>query len=167
MVKKTARSKTASPAVTHAGSDGLRANPVSGKAQPPRQVTDLKRAGALDLANAAVARGLNSQPYVLGTGVGLHPLTGLSLARPSPGASVIAAAPVPAAVHKIASAADLGRLLRAARDERGLSQQAFADLAGVGRRFVSELENGKATLEFDKVLSVAAAAGIDLFARRR
>ena len=127
---------------------------------------------ALYPMNAAVARGLNSQPYVLGTGVvrplvGLHPLTGLSLARPIPGASPIAAAPVPAAVHKIASAGDLGRLLRAAREERGLSQQAFADLAGVGRRFVSELENGKATLEIDKVLSVAAAAGIDVFARRR
>ncbi|MCJ9674391.1 helix-turn-helix transcriptional regulator [Neorhizobium sp. SHOUNA12A] len=62
---------------------------------------------------------------------------------------------------------DLGRMVRDAREERRLSQQAFADLAGVGRRFVSEFENGKTTLEFDKVLKVARAAGISLLARDR
>jgi y4mF family transcriptional regulator len=67
----------------------------------------------------------------------------------------------------IASTRDLGHLVREAREERGLSQQAFADLAGVGRRFISELENGKPTLELGKVLQVAAAAGIDVLARRR
>jgi len=48
-----------------------------------------------------------------------------------------------------------------------LNQQQFADVAGVGRRFISELENGKATLEFDRVLQVSKAAGIDLYARQR
>jgi y4mF family transcriptional regulator len=68
---------------------------------------------------------------------------------------------------KISSVADVGVLVRAARERQKLSQQAFADLAGVGRRFLSELENGKATLEFDKVLKVAAASGIDLFVKER
>jgi len=45
-----------------------------------------------------------------------------------------------------------------------LSQQDFADLAGVGRRFVSELESGKPTLEIERVLRVCKAAGIDLTA---
>lgn len=67
----------------------------------------------------------------------------------------------------VTSPADLGALVRAARKAAGLDQQALADLAGVGRRFVSELENGKATLEFGKVLTVAAALGIDLLARKR
>lgn len=48
-----------------------------------------------------------------------------------------------------------------------MTQQAFADLCGVGRRFLSELENGKPTVEFGKVLQVLAAAGIDLTARER
>ncbi|QKC89648.1 transcriptional regulator [Mesorhizobium sp. NZP2234] len=65
----------------------------------------------------------------------------------------------------ITSPADLGRLVRAARKRRDFSQQQFADLAGVGRRFLSELENGKPTLELGKVLKVAGAAGITLFAR--
>ncbi len=68
---------------------------------------------------------------------------------------------------KITSVADIGVLVRAARERQKLSQLAFADLAGVGRRFLSELENGKATLEFDKVLKVAAASGIDLFVKER
>ena len=67
----------------------------------------------------------------------------------------------------ITSAHDLGQLVREARQQRKLSQQAFADLVGVGRRFISELENGKATLEFYKVLQVASASGIDVLARRR
>jgi len=65
----------------------------------------------------------------------------------------------------IASAFTLGGMIRNAREMRGLSQQKLADRANVGRRFVSELENGKATLEFDKVLKVAAAAGVRLTAR--
>lgn len=75
-------------------------------------------------------------------------------------------APPRLTVMKIVSASDLGGMIRAARKERRLSQQAFADLAGVGRRFLSELENGKPTLELDKALKVAAACGIELVARR-
>ena len=66
----------------------------------------------------------------------------------------------------IRSAQDMGRLIREAREQRKLSQQAFADLVGVGRRFISELENGKTTLEFDKVLQVVSASGIVVLARR-
>lgn len=67
----------------------------------------------------------------------------------------------------IATSGDLGQLVRQMREQRKMSQQDFADLAGVGRRFLSELENGKTTLEFDKVLRVAGAAGIDLVAMPR
>ncbi|WP_074797913.1 helix-turn-helix transcriptional regulator [Devosia psychrophila] len=49
-----------------------------------------------------------------------------------------------------------------ARKGRGYSQQEFADLAGVGRRFLSELENGKPTAEIGKVLQVLTALGIDM-----
>lgn len=70
-------------------------------------------------------------------------------------------------VSPVTTVADLGVLVRQARQDMGLSQQAFADLAGLGRRFVSELESGKVTAEFGKVLSACAAAGIDLMARLR
>jgi y4mF family transcriptional regulator len=67
----------------------------------------------------------------------------------------------------IRSIADLGPLIRKARKAMKLNQAQFAAHAGVGRRFLSELEGGKPSLEFDKVLACAAAAGIDLFARPR
>lgn len=66
---------------------------------------------------------------------------------------------------EVKSPEDLGLLIRKVRERRNQSQQSFADLAGVGRRFVSELENGKATLELGKVLKVMRAAGISIFAR--
>ena len=47
--------------------------------------------------------------------------------------------------------------IRERRDARKLSQKELADLAGVGQRFVSELERGKPTVrvaEVDKVLAV-------------
>lgn len=69
--------------------------------------------------------------------------------------------------RKILTPADLGLAIRQSRQSSRLSQQELADLAGVGRRFLSELENGKQSLEFGKVLSVATAAGIDLIAKRR
>lgn len=65
----------------------------------------------------------------------------------------------------VSSAADIGRIIKSAREERGMSQQSLAEHAGVGRRFLSELENGKPSLEFDKVLSVARALGINFLIR--
>jgi y4mF family transcriptional regulator len=67
----------------------------------------------------------------------------------------------------ITSVKDLGHQIKIVRRERKLSQEALADLSGVGRRFLSELENGKPSLEFGKVISVANAIGIDLFAKQR
>jgi y4mF family transcriptional regulator len=61
----------------------------------------------------------------------------------------------------------LGAMVRDRREALKLSQQTLATRAGVGRRFVSELENGKPSLEFDKVLAVARTVGIDLLAAAR
>ena len=68
---------------------------------------------------------------------------------------------------RIATTIDLGKILKATRIASGLNQQQLADIAGVGRRFISELENGKQSLEFGKVINVAAVLGVDLFARAR
>ncbi len=62
----------------------------------------------------------------------------------------------------LSSVADLGIVVRRKRKEMGLTQQQFADLTGVGRRFVLELEAGKPTLEFGRVLKVCQSIGIDL-----
>lgn len=69
--------------------------------------------------------------------------------------------------ERIRSVAELGALIRRARKAMKMNQTEFAAHAGVGRRFVSELEGGKASLEFDRVMACAQAAGIDLTARLR
>jgi y4mF family transcriptional regulator len=61
----------------------------------------------------------------------------------------------------------LGSLIKSSRIAKKFTQQQLADLAGVGRRFIVECEAGKPRLEFAKVLQVAAAAGIDIFAIKR
>jgi y4mF family transcriptional regulator len=69
--------------------------------------------------------------------------------------------------NSIATPADLGEFIKSVRKSKGLTQQQFADLSGVGRRFIVECEAGKPRLEFAKVLQVAAAAGIDIIAQKR
>lgn len=81
-------------------------------------------------------------------------------ARPAPGGPEASpAVPVSSAPVTIG---EIGKRVRAARKAMGMTQQRFADLAGVGRRFLIELEQGKPSLEIGRVLAVCHAAGIKL-----
>jgi y4mF family transcriptional regulator len=53
----------------------------------------------------------------------------------------------------------IGGVVREARVGQGLRQDQLAAAAGVGVRFVVELEAGKPTVRLDKVLAVLAALG--------
>jgi HTH-type transcriptional regulator/antitoxin HipB len=52
--------------------------------------------------------------------------------------------------------------VRTRRMELRLRQEELADLAGVSERFVYALENGKQTVQLDKVLAVLNALGLHL-----
>jgi len=54
---------------------------------------------------------------------------------------------------------ELGRIIRAARRAQGLRQDQLAGAAGIGVRFLSELERGKTTARLGKALAVLAALG--------
>jgi y4mF family transcriptional regulator len=60
---------------------------------------------------------------------------------------------------RIDSAQTLGAALRAARKQLGLTQGHLALAAGVGLRFIVELEAGKPSLRLEQVLRVVAALG--------
>jgi HTH-type transcriptional regulator / antitoxin HipB len=60
----------------------------------------------------------------------------------------------------IESTEELGRALRAARRARQLRLEDVALAAGVGIRFVSELERGKATAQLGHTLRVMEALGV-------
>ncbi|WP_210328900.1 helix-turn-helix transcriptional regulator [Mesorhizobium amorphae] len=136
---------------------------VNAPADLTKQLTDaipqvnLKLPGVSELITAALPRTLPDAYLLRSTN---DEDEGAGAASPLPGGTDTLGL-------EIVSASDIGRLVRRAREVRHLSQQSFADLAGVGRRFLSELENGKPTLELGKVLKVAQAAGISLLARER
>ena len=52
--------------------------------------------------------------------------------------------------------------LRSRRAVLGLRQDELADLADVSERFVCALENGKPSVQLDKVLAVLSALGLHL-----
>jgi y4mF family transcriptional regulator len=56
----------------------------------------------------------------------------------------------------------LGQALRVARKARGLRLEDLALAAGVGVRFLSELERGKSTVRLAETLRVVAALGVRL-----
>lgn len=63
------------------------------------------------------------------------------------------------------NATEIGALVRLARQRLGMSQTDAAICCGVGRRFLVELENGKPTVQLDKMLVVLDALGIGLMVR--
>ncbi|MGH8746631.1 MAG: helix-turn-helix domain-containing protein [Burkholderiales bacterium] len=63
---------------------------------------------------------------------------------------------------EVRSAKDLGAAISAARKALGLPQAQAALLCGVGIRFLSELENGKATARLGEALRVIAGLGLAL-----
>jgi y4mF family transcriptional regulator len=64
---------------------------------------------------------------------------------------------------KIHSVKEIGQMVKDKRKKLGLRQADTAGLAGVGIRFLSELERGKETLAIAKVLQVANNLGLDIF----
>lgn len=58
--------------------------------------------------------------------------------------------------------AAIGEQVRRARKAMGLRQDELAAAAGVGLRFLVELENGKSTVQLGKTLDVLAATGLDI-----
>jgi y4mF family transcriptional regulator len=62
---------------------------------------------------------------------------------------------------------DIGKAVREARRKAGMTQAQAAALCGVGVRFLSDLENGKATLQLGKTLHVLRNLGLFLSVKPR
>jgi len=68
---------------------------------------------------------------------------------------------------EITTAGDLGSLIRKKRKEDGLTLHDAAALCGVSHVFLSALENGKESVQLNKVLQVAACLGIEIHTQFR
>jgi HTH-type transcriptional regulator / antitoxin HipB len=56
----------------------------------------------------------------------------------------------------------IGEAIKTARKSMGVTQRALAMTSGTGLRFIIELEKGKPTCQFGKVLTVINTVGISL-----
>lgn len=65
----------------------------------------------------------------------------------------------------IRSSTELGTLVRAQRKRMALKQLDIAGLGNTGNRFIVELENGKPTLQLQKVLDVLDLLGLEVVVR--
>jgi len=62
----------------------------------------------------------------------------------------------------ITNAKQIGNLVRNKRKELGITQAYLAAVANTGVRFISDLENGKPTVELEKTLHVLRVLNIKL-----
>lgn len=62
---------------------------------------------------------------------------------------------------------EVGTILRQKRKSQGLTLEQVAQHCGLSMRFVSEVERGKPTAEFGKVLFLLNAVGVDFFVNTR
>ena len=61
------------------------------------------------------------------------------------------------------STTEIGKLVQTERKRQGVTQMQLAGMAGTGIRFISDLENGKGTIQVQKLLNVLHTLGLGLF----
>lgn len=57
---------------------------------------------------------------------------------------------------------EIGQIIRRKRKSIGFTQAEVAGMCDVGTRFLSELENGKPTLQMGKALHVISSLGLEI-----
>lgn len=75
------------------------------------------------------------------------------------------AADSPRGETTVRSAAELGAVVRAQRKRLALRQLDVAGLGNTGNRFLVDLENGKPTVQLQKVLKIVNLLGLEVVLR--
>lgn len=70
-------------------------------------------------------------------------------------------------MSRITDTKELGKLIRSRRKERGLTQSELAMYCNTGIRFISDLENGKPTMQVSKVITVLSMLALDIYVEER
>ena len=70
-------------------------------------------------------------------------------------------------MKQITDIKSLGEIVKTVRKSQKLTQEQLAAACGLGRRFIVELERGKATTHLGKAMQVLSALGISLHATDR
>ncbi|MBP5162254.1 MAG: helix-turn-helix transcriptional regulator [Spirochaetales bacterium] len=70
-------------------------------------------------------------------------------------------------MSRITNAKELGKLVRERRKARGMTQSDLAMYSNTGIRFISDLENGKPTIQIEKTITVLAMLALDVYVEER
>ena len=62
---------------------------------------------------------------------------------------------------KVSSAVEFGKEMKARRKALGYTQAFLSEYSGFSVSFISELENGKKTIQLDKAIRLANLLGLD------
>lgn len=65
--------------------------------------------------------------------------------------------------NKLEDMKSIGDLIKNTRKSQGLTQEELAGISGTGRRFISDVENGKPNVQIGKLLLVIAALGLGVY----
>lgn len=68
---------------------------------------------------------------------------------------------------RIKDVADFGKAVNNRRKELGYTQKDLSEITGISASFLSDLENGKATVELGKVLMVVSLLGLNIYCSKR
>lgn len=60
---------------------------------------------------------------------------------------------------------NIGEIIRTMRKESGLTQKGLADLAGIGKTTVFDLENGKTGVSFSNILKLCKVLNIRIITK--
>ncbi len=63
---------------------------------------------------------------------------------------------------KINDAGGFGEMIKKRRKKLGYTQQYICEMSGISASFISNLENGKATIELGKAIYLANLLGLDV-----
>jgi len=62
---------------------------------------------------------------------------------------------------------DIGSLVKHKRNQLNMTQPQLAAISGTGVRFISDLENGKPTMQIGKILEILHVLGLDVYVTER
>jgi len=67
----------------------------------------------------------------------------------------------------VSTTGEIGSLIRQVRNEQGINQMLVAGMFGSGNRFISDAENGKKTIQAQKLLDLLGMVGLEVVIRRK
>jgi len=66
-------------------------------------------------------------------------------------------------MKRILKTNDIGSFVRQKRNQLNMTQPQLAAICGAGVRFISDLENGKQTMQIGKILEILHVLGLDVY----